>query len=610
MPAMKALRRLLPYYRPYPRNVALGLGLVIVSSALASVVPWILRRALDGIRAGVPLRNIWLLAAAMIGISLVAGALRYWMRDLLNGVSRLIEYDLRNGLYRTLESLDPTYYARNRTGDLMARLTNDLSAVRMAVGPAIMYLTNTVAGGAFALAFMLRIDARLTGIAVLPMLLLPVIGLWMGRRIHDRFEAVQEHFGTLTTLAQENLAGVRVVRAYRQEAAEIRRFDGLNDVYLDKNMRLVKLYGAMHPAFVLLAGIGMVAVLWLGGALVIRGAITVGAYVAFGLYLGMLTWPLIALGWVINLFQRGAASMARLLDILDARSALGAPRTGAERLLPAKRTNVRGRTIEFRNVGFYYPGTESADNGQPRWVLRHISFSAPAGATVAVVGSTGSGKSALIDLIPRLYDPQEGEILIDGVPIRELGLVTLRTEIGYVPQESFLFSDTIASNLAYGAASPEDGRWAADVAQLTSTITEFPGGFETMLGERGINLSGGQKQRAALARALARRPSIVLLDDALSAVDTHTEAEILHSLRTTLAGRTALIASHRISAVRDASWIVVLDNGRIVEQGRNDELLAAGGRYWTLLNRQQLEEAIEDEDSGLAEPVVDGRIAQ
>ena len=609
MPALKALGRLLPYYRPYRSNVAIGLGLVIVSSALASVVPLFLRRALDGIRAGVALRNIWLLAVAMVGVSLFAGVLRYWMRDLLNGVSRWIEYDLRNALYAALEGLDPSYYARTRTGDLMARMTNDLSAVRMAVGPAIMYLTNTAAGGAFALFFMLRIDARLTMIATLPMLLLPIVGIWMGKQIHERFEAVQEYFGELTTLAQENLSGVRVVRAYRQETSEIRRFDAMNDEYLEKNMRLVRLYGAMHPAFMLLAGLGMVAVLWIGGALTIRGAISVGSFVAFGLYLGMLTWPLIALGWVINLFQRGAASMARLLDILDARSLLLEPTSG--RALPPTTTNA-GRTIEFRDVGFYYPGTEKSDHGQPRWVLRHVSFTAPAGATIGIVGSTGSGKSALMDLVPRLYDPQEGEILLDGVPIRDLSLVTLRTEIGYVPQESFLFSDTIASNLAYGASSAEAGRWAAGIAQLAATVEQFPGGFDTVLGERGINLSGGQKQRAALARALARRPSIVLLDDALSAVDTHTEAEILHALRTTLAGRTALIASHRISAIRDASWIVVLERGEIVEQGRHDELLAAGGRYWALLNRQQLEDAIadEDEDIELVQPVTDGGLAE
>jgi ATP-binding cassette subfamily B protein len=299
----------------------------------------------------------------------------------------------------------------------------------------------------------------------------------------------------------------------------------------------------------------------------------------------MLTWPLIALGWVTNLFQRGAASTTRLLEILDAKSALTEPES--PRALPAA---AAGRTIEYRNVGFHYP-TEAGR--EPRWVLRDISFIAPAGATIGVVGATASGKSALMDLLPRVFDPQEGTILIDGVPIRELGLATLRREIGYVPQESFLFSDTIGSNLVYGTSDAAAGPWAAEVAQLGETIDQFPGGYETLLGERGINLSGGQKQRAALARALARRPSIVLLDDALSAVDTHTEAEILRSLREALAGRTALIASHRISAIRDSSWIIVLDEGRIVEQGKHEQLIAAGGRYWALLSRQQLEEAIE-----------------
>jgi ATP-binding cassette, subfamily B, multidrug efflux pump len=598
MPALRSLRRLLPYYQPYHLQVAGGLVLVVVSSAFASVVPWFLRRALDGIRAGVPLRVIWVLAGAMVALSLLGGALRYWMRELLNGVSRWIEYDLRNDLFAKLETLDASFYGRYRTGDLMARLTNDLSAVRMAVGPAIMYLTNTIAGGAFALFFMLRIDLRLTGLALLPMIFLPVVGILMGRVIHKRFEEVQEHFSTLTTLTQENVAGVRVVRAYRQERAEIERFDGLNEGYLEKNMALVRLYGAMHPSFGLFAGLAMVTVLWAGGLLVVNGTISVGAFVAFGLYLGMLTWPLIALGWVINLFQRGAASMGRLLDILDAPVAVTTPQSA--RTLPS---STHGRTIEFRNVGFHYP---TPGDAEPRWVLRHVSFTAPAGATIAIVGATGSGKSALMDLIPRLYDPQEGEILIDGVSTRALALEALRAEVGYVPQESFLFSDTIGSNLSYGSRDEASGRWAADIAQLAETIRSFPGEFETLLGERGINLSGGQKQRAALARALARRPNIVLLDDALSAVDTHTESEILRSLRTMLGGRTALIASHRISAVRDATWIIVLESGQIVEQGKHADLFSAGGRYWSLLNRQQLEGSIEEDE--LAESAVNSRM--
>jgi ATP-binding cassette subfamily B protein len=528
----------------------------------------------------------------MIAVTIVAGSMRFGMRMLMNSVSRWMEYDLRNDLFTRLETLDQAWFAHTRTGDIMARLTNDLSAVRMAIGPAIMYLASTIFGGVFALYFMLRIDVRLTGIALVPMICMPAVAIFLGRRIHDRFDDVQENFSRLTTLAQENLAGVRVVRAFRQEDAEIARFGRLNDEYLERNMSLTRLYGIMQPSFGIFAGGGMVAVLGIGGMLALRGTISIGSFVAFGMYLGMLTWPMIALGWVTNLFQRGAASMARLLDILDAKPTIISP-THPKTLPPAP----AGRSIEFRNVGFSY-----GDGEDTRWVLRNVSFSAPAGSTIGVVGATGSGKSALMDLVPRLRDPQEGEILVDGIPIRDLDLAALRAEIGYVPQESFLFSDTIRSNLEYGTASASNAEWAADVAQLTETIGGFPGGFDTMLGERGINLSGGQKQRVALARALARKPGIVLLDDALSAVDTHTEAEILRALRETLAGRTALIASHRVSAIRDATWIIVLDEGRIVEQGRHDELFAAGGRYWSLLNRQQLEAAIEEDGIPEADP--------
>ena len=587
MPTMRALRRLLPYYRPYRWQVILGLAFVVISSAFASVTPWLLRSALDGIRSGVEPRRIWLLGGGMVGLALAAGVLRFGMRELINGLSRRIVYDLRNDLFSHLLRLDAAYFGRMRTGDVMARLTNDLSAVRQAVGPAIMYLTNTIAGGLFALYFMLRIDGRLTLLALTPMVLLPVLTLWLGRAIHQRFEAVQEHFSTMTTRAQENLAGARVVRAYRQERPELTRFAGLNEEYLEKNMQLVRLYGLMNPAFGLLAGLGAVTVLGVGGMLAVRGTISVGAFVAFGLYLGMLTWPLIALGWVVNLFQRGAASTARLAEILDQAPAIADPVTPVA--LPPAST---GRAVEFRNVGFYYPPPTGAE---PRWVLRNISFSVPAGATLAVVGATGSGKSALLELLARVYDPQEGEVLIDGVPITSLPLERLRREIGFVPQESLLFSETIRENLTYGTEDDSRAQWAAEIAQLDTTIRDFPGGYETLLGERGINLSGGQKQRAALARALAREPSIVVLDDALSAVDTHTEADILRGLRQTLRDRTAIIASHRVSAVRDASWIIVLDDGRIVEQGHHVDLISAGGRYWTLLRRQQLEDAIEDE---------------
>jgi ATP-binding cassette, subfamily B, multidrug efflux pump len=589
---LRALWQLLPYYRPYRARFAAGLVLVVVSSGLAGVIPWLLRDAIDGMRAGVPAERLQVIAGAMVAIALVSGAARYGMRDLMNGVSRWIEYDLRHTLFRHLASLDASFFASMRTGDLMARLTNDLGAVRMAVGPAVMYLVNTIAGGVFALVFMLSIDARFTLVALLPVALLPVIMAKGGAAIHHRFEAVQEHFSTMTTRAQENISGARIVRAYRQESPEIARWRDMNEEYVRRNMRLVRLWGLLNPGFSLLAGIGGVIVLGYGGQLVLRGDISVGSLVAFGFYLGMLTWPLIALGWVTNLFQRGTASLARLNQILHARSSIVEP--AEPRSLPPARA---GRAIEFRNIGFHYAIEEGKT---PRWVLRDVSFALPAGSTLGVVGATGSGKSALIDLIPRMHDPQEGEILIDGVPIRDLPVNVLRAEIGYVPQETFLFSDSIRANLAYGADDGSSSEWAASVAQLDETIAEFPSGYETLLGERGINLSGGQKQRVALARALARRPGIVLLDDALSAVDSHTEAEILHGLRDALGGRTAIIASHRISAIRDASWIIVLDEGRIVEEGRHAELFAAGGRYWSLLNRQLLEDSIERERDVMA----------
>ncbi len=624
---MRALRRLIPYFRPYRGMLIAGLACVVISGALGSVNPMLLRGGIDGMHEGGSLRAAWRVAAMMIGISLAGGLFRYGMREFLNALSRKIEFDLRNDLLQHLFTLDARYYGRTRTGELMARLTNDLGAVRMAAGPAIMYLVNTAVGGIFALGFMLSIEPRLTLLALLPMLPLPWMTGALGRRIHTRFEDVQEHFGEMTTRVQENLAGTRIVRAYRQEAAEEARWASLSDTYLERNMRLARLQALMHPTFSLLGGAGSLIVLGVGGTMVMRGTITVGAFVAFGMYLTMLVWPLIALGWVTNLFQRASASMGRLEEILEARALVTSP-AHARTLPPA----AGGRSLEFRDVGFAYPppvrAPASAAGSAPakqerrrwirlsrgesrpptsgdipvvegespdvRWVFRHVSFTVKAGETFGVVGATGSGKSALLDLITRTWDPTEGEILIDGVPIRELTLDELRRELGVVPQETVLFSDTIQSNLTYGTADDAPVEWAADVAQLTETIRDFPGGFSTILGERGINLSGGQKQRAALARALARRPSIVLLDDALSAVDTHTEAAILHGLHDVLAGRTAIIASHRVSAIRDADHIIVLDNGGVVEAGTHDELFANRGRYWSLLSRQQLEEEVEE----------------
>lgn len=518
-------------------------------------------------------------ALLMLATALAAGVLRFVMRELLNGLSRRIETDLRRDLFARLTGLDAAWYARWRTGDLMARLTNDLSAVRMAAGPALMYFVNTVAGGLFALGMMLRLSPSLTLWALLPMVGLPLLMLRLGRLVHARFEAVQQEFAQLTTRAQENLSGVRVVRAFRQEDAEVARFRALGETYLASNMRLALLNGLMSPGFALLAGLGGAITVGVGGAQLLAGRITVGEFVAFGIYLAMLTWPLIALGWTTNLFQRGAASLARVLELLDAEPVLVHDR--GTRVLPP--TSV-GRRLSFRGVGFHYP---VADGAAPRWVLRDLTFDVPAGTTLAIVGATGSGKSALLDLVTRAYDPQEGEILVDDVPLTELALGPWRAELGAVPQEALLFSETIGENVAYGLTRHDQDPQGDDVlariseaartAQLLETITALPDGFATRLGERGINLSGGQKQRTALARALARNPSVVLLDDALSAVDTQTEAAILHGLRDALASRTALVASHRLSAVRDAEHIIVLDGGRVVQSGTHEQLLREGG---------------------------------
>jgi len=565
-----------------------GLASVAVSTALFSLIPTLLRRAIDRLGQPEPWVPVLEIAGLMLMVTLTMAVFRFTMREILNGVSRVIENDLRDALFARLTTLDGAWFGRTRTGEIMARLTNDLTAVRMAVGPAVMYLTNTIFGGLFALGFMVAISPHLTGLALIPMLLLPLVMFRLGKVTHDRFERVQSTFGDLTTLVQEHLAGIRVVRAYAQEQAERARFAELSAEYLDRNRALVRLNGLMNPAFTLLAGLGAAVVLGVGGTMVLEGALTVGTFVAFGLYLSNLTWPLIALGWVTNLFQRGAASWGRILEILDAHPAITdpvAPRVALP-LPPA----TAGRTITFDGVSFAYP---DASGARGRTVLRDITLTIPAGTTLGVVGATGSGKSALLELLPRLADPTAGTIRLDGADLRDLRLATLRAEIGFVPQESLLFSETIRDNLHYGTEDDDAVRDATRVAQLTETIAGFPQGERTMLGERGVNLSGGQRQRAALARALARQPNVVILDDALAAVDTQTEAAILRELRSALAGRTAIIASHRITAVRDAQWIVVLDEGRIVEQGRHEDLVAAGGRYAALLERQRLEESLE-----------------
>jgi ATP-binding cassette, subfamily B, multidrug efflux pump len=584
------LRAILPYFRPYRKGLALGLVCVCFANMSQIAAPYLMKLAIDGLGdPEVTAGRILLFGGLIVAAAIVGGAFRYGMRELLNGISRRIEADLRNDLFRHLLSLDATYYGRMRTGDLMSRATNDTFAVRMAAGPAVMYSVNTVVTFIFALAFMLWISPRLTLYAMIPMVLLPVIVLGFGRVIHRRFEEIQEQFSSLSTFVQENLRGVRIVRAYAQEREQAKRFDAHNEDYRARNMRLVRTSGVFHPLLSLLSGFAAVLVIWLGGLEVMAARITVGDFVAFAFYLALLIWPLIALGWVVSLYQRASASMGRLNEVLGARPAVAAP----VRATPL--TGARGE-IELRDVSFAYPGTE-------RRVLEQVSFTARGGETIAIVGPTGSGKSTLVALLARLYDPTEGEILLDGIPLTSVDPTELRGRIGMVPQDPFLFSDTIAANIGLGlAAGGQDDehvrdsvRRAAGVAQLHEQILAFPARYETMLGERGINLSGGQKQRATLARALARDPLVLILDDALSAVDTHTEAAILTDLRAAARGCTAIIVSHRVSAVMHADQIFVLEHGRIVQRGRHANLIAREGTYARLLRRQLLEEGLEAE---------------
>jgi ATP-binding cassette subfamily B protein len=584
---MTELRALIPYFRPYRRGFVAGLVCAGIANVLQIAAPYLTKLVIDGLGdPDVTGARVFGLGALIVGTAAVGGYFRYEMRQLLNGISRRIETDLRNHFFRHLLWLDPTYYGTTRTGDLMSRATNDTGAVRMAAGPAVMYLVNTAVTFVFALGMMVWISPRLALIAMIPMVALPAIVLGFGRVIHRRYEEIQEQFASLSTFVQENLSGVRIVRAYNRERDQTNRFAAYNDDYRARNMRLARTSGGFHPLLSLVSGVAMVLVTGLGGLEVMAGRITLGDFVAFSMYLGMLVWPMIALGWVVNLFQRGEASMGRLNVVLNARPAVQAPS------VPTRLVGARGE-IEFEGVSFRYPGTERA-------VLEDVTFVARAGETVAVVGPTGAGKSTLVALLARLYDPTSGVITFDGTPLTALDPADLRAHIGMVPQDPFLFSDTIQRNIGLGlgadvAAGPTDDqvRRAARVAQLHDQIKEFPDEYSTMLGERGINLSGGQKQRATLARALARRPAVLVLDDALSAVDTHTEAAILGDLRTAMRGTTSFIISHRVSAVMHADQILVLDHGRIVERGRHADLIAAEGTYARLLRRQLLEEDLE-----------------
>jgi ATP-binding cassette subfamily B multidrug efflux pump len=581
----KSLRPLFPYLKKYRRSYALGAICVLLLNGIWVLFPQVIRLAVDGLQLGVTRHKLLTYALLLLAVAGTKGIFQFLTRWIVIGISREIEFDLRNDLFRHLESLSYSYYQRTRTGDIMARATNDLNAVRMLLGPAIMYSANTIVFTAGALAFMLSISPKLTFYAFLPLPVVSIVLQYFGRRIHDRFERIQAMFSDISARAQENFSGARVIRAYVQEEAEIAGFEASNKEYIARSLKLVRLMGMLWPTLETMLGFAIVLVLWLGGREVLYGRMSVGEFVAFNTYMVQLTWPVIALGWVINIFQRGTASMLRINEILVEKpeiqdsaeaKAAGAPTTQA----------IQGE-IEFRGLNFAYNGTP---------VLHDVNLRIPAGSSLAIVGPTGSGKTTLVSLIPRIYDATPGTVLIDGRPIREYPLGFLRHNLGFVPQETFLFSETVRENIAFGKekASDQEVRSAAEAASIAAEIESFPEQFQTMVGERGITLSGGQKQRSAIARAIIRNPRILVLDDALSSVDTHTEDKILNHLREIMRDRTTIFISHRVSTVRNADQIAVLHSGRIVELGTHDELIAQNGYYTDLYNKQLLEEELAE----------------
>jgi len=579
---LRELAPLYSYMRRYRWGYVWGTLSCIATNAAAVQFPRVLGMAVDKLQKGLATRETILVFAALLAaISLIKGIFLYAQRWILIGISRDIEFDLRNDLFGNLEHQDSGFYQRYRTGDVMARMTNDLNAVRMLLGPALMYSANTVFFTVFALYFLLHLSPYLTLVALAPMPLASILVQWLGHRIHDRFERIQASFSEISSQAQENYSGARLIRAFAREESQISLFEALNRQYIARSLRLVQLMGMLWPTLEFILGVSMVITLLAGGHLVIAHKISVGDFVEFNTYMILLIWPIIAIGWVVNLFQRGTASVLRIDELLKAKPAIDD--AAADPAIAVG--SVLSGDIEFRHLDFSYGETP---------VLRDVSLTVPAGSSLAIVGPTGSGKSTLVNLIARLYEAPEGSLLIDGRSIRDFPLSVLRSNIGMVPQETFLFSETIRENLAFGApnAGPDDLLKAAEAAHILKEFEEFPNGFETMVGERGLTLSGGQKQRSAIARALLRRPAILILDDALASVDTYTEERILGGLRNYTAASTTILISHRVSTVRNADQIAVLDHGKIVEIGRHDELLGLDGYYASLYQKQQLEEEL------------------